>query len=365
MSKYDYLVVGSGIFGATFAQQAKERGKSVMVIDKRDHMAGNVYTKETNGVNVHVYGCHIFHSEKKDVWDYINRFVSFNNYRHKGVVNFKGKIYSFPINLMTMNQIWGVTTPDEARRKIIEETVPNEKPANMEEWCLSTIGRTLYETFIEGYSAKQWNKHPRELPATIVKRLPVRFTFNDDYFHDLTYQGIPIGGYTRMVGNMLDGIKVELGVDFSSMKDKWRDYAEKLVYCGGIDSYFDNTFGELDYRSLKWEHEHLKGDFQGHSCVNYTDAEVPFTRIVEHKHFENPDCENTVVSREYSVDWRETKDPYYPMADERNGNLYRKYRELAEKEKGVIISGRLGSYKYLDMDDTISMALKTAEKELS
>jgi UDP-galactopyranose mutase len=365
MSKYDYLVVGSGIFGATFAQQAKEKGKSVMVIDKRNHIAGNVYTKNINGVTTHVYGCHCFHSDKKDVWDYVNRFVSFNNYRHKGLVNFKGKIYSFPINLMTMSQLWGVTTPEEARRRVLEEIVPCERPTNMEDWCLSVIGRTLYETFIEGYSTKQWNKHPRELPATIVKRLPVRFTFNDDYFHDLTYQGIPIGGYTRMVENMLDGIKVELGVDFSSMKNNWKDYADKLVYCGGIDSYFDNAFGELEYRSLRWEHEHLKGDFQGHSCVNYTDAGVPFTRVVEHKHFENPECENTVVSREYSVDWKETRDPYYPMSDDKNGSLYRKYRELADNEKNVIISGRLGSYKYLDMDDTISMALKTAEKHLS
>jgi len=363
--KYDYMVVGAGIFGATFAQQAKEKGKSVLVIDKRDHIGGNVYTKNVNGVNVHAYGCHCWHTDKKEVWDYVNRFTKFNNYRHKGIVNFKGKIYSFPINLMTMSQLWGVTTPEQARSRVLEEVVPCERPTNMEEWCLSVIGRTLYETFIEGYSTKQWNKHPRDLPAAIVKRLPVRFTFNDDYFHDLTYQGIPIGGYTKMVDNMLDGIKVELGTDFASMKSNWRDYADRLVYCGGIDSYFDYEFGELEYRSLRWEHEHLKGDFQGHSCVNYTDAEVPYTRIVEHKHFENPECENTVVSREYSVDWRETKDPYYPMGDDRNGELYRKYRRLADNEKDVVISGRLGSYKYLDMDDTISMALKTAEKEMS
>jgi UDP-galactopyranose mutase len=362
--KYDYMVVGAGIFGATFAQQAKEKGKSVLVIDKRDHIGGNVYTKNVNGINVHAYGCHCWHTDKKEVWDYVNRFTKFNNYRHKGIVNFKDKIYSFPINLMTMGQIWGVTTPREAKIKMMEVIVPYIRPANMEEWCLSTIGKTLYQTFIEGYSTKQWDKHPRDLPATIVKRLPVRFTFNDDYFHDLTYQGIPIGGYTGMVENMLYGVKVELGVDFASMRDKWRKYADRLVYCGGIDSYFENTFGELEYRSLRWEHEQLEGDFQGHSCVNYTDIEVPFTRIVEHKHFENPECKNTVVSREYSVDWRETKDPYYPMGDEKNATLYRKYRDLAEKEKNVLISGRLGSYKYLDMDDTISMALKAANKEL-
>jgi UDP-galactopyranose mutase len=362
--KHDYMVVGSGIFGATFAQRAREKGKSVLVIDRRDHVAGNVYTKNVNGVTTHLYGCHIWHTDKKDVWDYVNRFISFNNYRHKGVVNFKGQMLSFPINLMTMSQLWGVRTPEEARLRVLEEIVPCERPQNMEEWCLSVIGRTLYETFIEGYSTKQWARHPRELSASIVKRLPVRYTFNDDYFHDLTYQGIPIGGYTRMVENMLDGINVELGTDFESVRKKWRDYADKLVFCGGIDNYFNYELGELEYRSLRWEHEEMRGDFQGHSCVNYTDLETKFTRIIEHKHFENPESESTVVSREYSVDWRETKDPYYPINDERNGDLYRRYRTLAEGEKDVIISGRLGSYKYLDMDDTISMALKAAEKEL-
>jgi UDP-galactopyranose mutase len=364
MSKADYLIVGSGIFGATFAQQAKEKGKSVLVIDKRSHIGGNVYTENRNGINVHKFGCHIFHSDKKDVWDYVNRFVSFNNYRHKGMVNFKGKMLSFPINLMTMSQLWGVRTPEEAKMKVEEEKVLCDNPRNMEEWCLSVIGKTLYETFIEGYSTKQWNKHPRDLSASIVKRLPVRYTFNDDYFHDLAYQGIPVGGYTKMVENMLDGVKVEIGTDFNSIRSKWRDYADKLVFCGGIDNYFNYELGELEYRSLKWEHEEMQGDFQGHSCVNYTDLDTPWTRIVEHKHFENPDLPNTIISREYSVDWRETRDPYYPINDERNSSLYRKYRDLAETEKDVIISGRLGSYKYLDMDDTISMALKTAEKEL-
>lgn len=363
--KYDYLIVGSGIFGATFAQQAKEKGKTALVVDKRSHIGGNVYTENKNGINVHFYGCHITHTDKKDIWDYMNRFVSFNNYRHKGIVNFKGKIFSFPINLMTMNQLWGVKTPEEAKRKIKEDIVPCEKPNNMEEYCLSTIGKTLYETFIEGYSTKQWNKHPKELSASIVKRLPVRYTFNDDYFHDLTYQGIPIGGYTKMVENMLDGIKVELNNDFNKMKNNWRDYANKLVYTGGIDNFYDYEYGELEYRSLKWEHQELKGDFQGHSCVNYTDLETPFTRIVEHKHFENPEVENTIISKEYSVNWQETKDPYYPINNDKNNELYQKYRNLAKKEKDVIISGRLGSYKYLDMDDTISMALKTAEKEFN
>lgn len=362
--KYDYLIVGAGIFGATFAQKAKEKGKSAMIIDKRKHIGGNVYTEEKNGISVHKYGCHIFHTDKKDVWDYVNRFISFNNYRHKGMVNFKGRMLSFPINLMTMHQLWGVCTPEEAQKKVEEEKIACVNPKNMEEWCLSVIGRTLYETFIEGYSTKQWNKHPKELSASIVKRLPVRYTFNDDYFHDLTYQGIPIGGYTKMVDNMLEGIKVELDTDFDEVRKNWDEYADKLVFCGGADNYFNYEFGELEYRSLRWEHEEMKGDFQGHSCVNYTDLNTPFTRIVEHKHFENPECENTIISKEYSVDWRETKDPYYPINDEKNTALYRRYRDLADKEKNVIISGRLGSYKYLDMDDTISMALKTAEKEL-
>jgi UDP-galactopyranose mutase len=363
--KYDYLIVGSGIFGATFAQQAKENGKSSMIIEKREHIGGNVYTKNTSGINVHVYGCHIFHTGKKDVWDYVNKFATFNNYKHKGLVNFKDKMYSFPINLMTMSQLWGVTTPAQAKNKIQEEIVPCENPKNMEEWCLSVIGKSLYETFIEGYSTKQWNKHPRELSASIVKRLPIRMTFDDDYFHDSTYQGIPIGGYTKMVENMLDEIKIELGVDFDDVRTKWKDYADKLVFCGGIDNYFKYEFGELEYRSLKWNVEEMKGDFQGHSCVNYTDIETPFTRIVEHKHFENPEAENTIISKEYSVDWKETKEPYYPINNDKNNETYQKYRNLAKNEKDVIISGRLGSYKYLDMDDTISMALKTAEKEFS
>jgi len=361
--KFDYLVVGSGIFGSTFAQQAKERGKTVMVVDKRDHIGGNVYTKNVKGINVHLYGCHIWHTNKKEVWDYVNRFVSFNNYKHKGMVNYKGKIYSFPINLMTLHQIWGVTTPEEGKKRMEQDRIIFENPKNMEEYCLSTIGKELYEIFIKGYTTKQWNKEPKELPASIVKRLPVRFRFDDDYFLNSRYQGIPIGGYTRMVENMLDGVKIEIGTDFSEIKNNWRDYANKLVYTGGIDNFYDYQFGELEYRSLKWEVQELKGDFQGHSCINYTSLDVPFTRITEHKHFEDPENENTIISKEFSVDWQETKDPYYPINNDKNNELYQKYRNLAKNEKDVIISGRLGSYKYLDMDDTISMALKTVERE--
>ena len=362
--KYDYVVVGSGIFGATFAQRANYKGKKVLVIEKRDHIGGNVYTKKVNGVTMHVYGCHCFHTNKKDVWDYVNKFIKFNNYKYKGIVNHKGKIYSFPINLMTLYQLWGVTNPNDARKKIDEEKIYFENPKNMEEYCLSTIGKTLYQTFIEGYSTKQWNSHPRDLPSSIVKRLPIRLTFNDDYFHNSQYQGIPIGGYTKMVENMLDGVDIQLDTDFSSIKD-WKKYANKLVYTGGIDNFYNYTYGELEYRSLRWEHEELEGDYQGHSCINYTDIETPFTRIVEHKHFENPDSKNTIISKEYSVDWKETKDPYYPINNDKNNDLYQKYRSLAKNEKDVIISGRLGSYKYLDMDDTIAMALKVADKELN
>jgi UDP-galactopyranose mutase len=363
--RYDYLIVGSGLFGATFAQQATEKGKKVLILDKRDHLGGNIHTANIRGINVHSYGSHIFHTNKEDVWNYINRFSKFNSYRHKGVVNYKSKIYSFPINLMTMNQIWGVTNPNEAKALVAKDIVAYSNPQNMEEWCLATIGKTLYHIFIEGYSTKQWGKHPRELAANVVKRLPVRYTFNDDYFHDSKYQGIPIGGYTKIIQNMTQDAKIELGSDFGSIKNKWRDYADNLIYTGSIDSYFDYVFGELEYRSLKWDHEEKSGDYQGHSCVNYTDIETPFTRIIEHKHFEQLESHNTIISKEFSVDWQETKEPYYPINDEKNNNIYQKYRLLAKEEKNVTISGRLGSYKYIDMDDTISMALKVADKHFN
>lgn len=362
-NKYDYLIVGCGLFGSTFANRLRDNNKKVLLIDKRPQIAGNVYTENINGVNVHKFGCHIFHTNKKDVWDYVNQFAKFNNYKHKGVVNYKGKIYSFPINLMTMCQMWGISTPQEAKKIIEEDKVHFENPQNMEEWCLTNIGKQLYETFIKEYSRKQWNEDPKKLSASIIKRLPVRFTFDDDYFHDSTYQGIPIGGYTNLVSNMISGIPVELGMDFATIKDKWKDYADNLVYCGGIDSYFNYCYGELEYRSLTWENKELKTDFQGCSVVNYTDEASKFTRIIEHKHFENPNMLNTVISYEYPADWKETKDPYYPINNEKNSSLYQKYRLLAKKEKNVIISGRLGSYKYIDMDDTISLALSLSEKE--
>jgi len=286
MKKFDYLIVGCGLFGATFAQKALEKNKKVLIVDKRSHVGGNIYTKNIKGINVHQYGPHIFHTNKQEVWNYLNKFVKFNDYKHKGIVNYKNKIYSFPINLMTISQIWGITSPKEAKEKIEKDKIIFKNPKNMEEWCLSNIGKTLYEIFIKGYSKKQWNTDPKNLPACIVKRLPIRMNFNDDYFHDSLYQGIPIGGYTLMIENMLDNVKVELESDFNKIKNKWRNYAKNLVYTGGIDDFYNYEFGDLEYRSLRWEHNEQKGDFQGHSCVNYTDENIPFTRIIEHKHFE-------------------------------------------------------------------------------
>lgn len=357
MAKYDYLIVGSGLFGSVFAQQAKQNKKKVLVIEKRNHVGGNIYTENISGINVHKYGCHIFHTNKKNVWDYVNQFVEFNKYRHKGIVNYKGKIYSFPINLMTLCQVWNVSSPQEAKQKMDEDKIHISHPNNMEEWCLANIGKKLYKIFIKDYTKKQWGRNPKELPASIVKRIPIRLNFDDNYFHDFLYQGIPIGGYTKLINNMLEGIKVETNTDFSQIKN-WGRYAKNLIFCGGIDSYFNHVFGELEYRSLKWDHCEFDGDYQGTTVVNYTDFSTPFTRIIEHKHFENSNHPNSIVSKEYSVDWRETKDPYYPITNEKNNALYNKYKSLAKKEKNVKISGRLGSYKYLDMDDTISMSLR-------
>lgn len=362
MKKFDYLIVGCGLFGSTFAQQAQENNKKVLIIDKRSHIAGNIYTKNIDGINVHQYGPHIFHTNKVEVWNYLNKFTKFNNYKHKGIVNYKNKIYSFPINLMTISQVWGITNPKEAKEKIEKDKIFFKNPKNMEEWCLSNIGKTLYEIFIKGYSKKQWNTDPINLPSSIIKRLPIRMTFDDDYFHDSKYQGIPIGGYTQMVQNMLEGVKVDLEVDFKKIKNKWKQYAKNLVYTGGIDDFYDYEFGELEYRSLKWENEKKEGDHQGHSCVNYTDVNTPFTRIIEHKHFENKTSQNTIVSKEYSINWKEIKDPYYPINNDKNNFLYKKYKKLSKKEKNITISGRLGSYKYLDMDDIVAMSLKHCQK---
>lgn len=358
--KYDYLICGSGLVGSIFARKMTDANKKVLIIEKRNHVAGNCFTEKKNGIDVHKYGCHIFHTNKKDVWDYLNQFAKFNNYKHKGIVNYKNKIFSFPINLMTFCQLWGIVSPNEAIEKINSDKVIFENPINLEEWCLSNVGKEIYEVFIKNYTKKQWNCDPKCLPSSIIKRIPIRFTFNDDYFHDSTYQGIPTEGYTQMVGNITDNVQVELGIDLFDID--WKKYAEKLIYCGPIDQFYNYEFGKLQYRSLSWEHKELSGDFQGTSVVNYTDEETKFTRIIEHKHFNMTVNDKTIISYEYPKDLNETNEPYYPINNEKNNNLYQKYKGIGENN--IIFTGRLGTYKYIDMDDAVSMAFKLAEKEL-
>ncbi|MCH5298565.1 MAG: UDP-galactopyranose mutase [Ruminococcus sp.] len=369
--KYDYLVVGSGLFGAVFAQQAKERGKSVLVIDKRPNIAGNVYTEKIEGINVHKYGAHIFHTNNKRVWDYVTKFAEFNRFTNSPVANFKGELYSMPFNMYTFNKMWGVVTPDEAKAKIDEQRAEIKgEPKNLEEQAISLVGRDIYEKLIKGYTEKQWGRDCKDLPAFIIKRLPVRLTYDNNYFNAL-YQGIPMGGYTKMVGNMLDGIEVRLGVDYLENKDEFDKLADKVLYTGAIDAYFGYSLGNLEYRSVRFENEVLDTpNFQGNAAVNYTDRETPWTRIIEHKWFEfgkdeeGNDLEKTVISREYSSEWKPGDEPYYPVNDEKNGALYEQYKKLSENEKNVIFGGRLGEYKYYDMDAVIASALDMCEKEL-
>ena len=370
--KYDYLVVGAGLYGAVFAQKAKEAGKSVLVIDKRDNIAGNVYTKEMEGIHVHIYGAHIFHTNNKEVWDYITRFAEFNRFTNSPVANYKGELYSLPFNMYTFNKMWGVITPEEAAEKIEEQkkAAGITEPKNLEEQAISLVGTDIYEKLVKGYTEKQWGRPCHELPAFIIKRLPVRLTFDNNYFNAL-YQGIPVGGYTKMVANLLDGIEVRLGVDYLENKEELDALADKVVYTGAIDAYFDYKLGALEYRSVRFETEVLdKPNFQGNAAVNYTDSESPYTRIIEHKWFEfgkdadGNDLPKTVISREYSSEWKLGDEPYYPVNDEKNGALYAQYKELAEKEEGIIFGGRLGEYKYYDMDAVIASALVMADREL-
>jgi UDP-galactopyranose mutase len=358
--KYDYLICGSGLVGSVFARKMTDAKKKVLIVEKRNHIAGNCYTEKINNINVHMYGCHIFHTNKKNVWDYVNQFSEFNDYKHKGIVNYKNKIFSFPLNMMTFCQLWGITSPQEAIEKINSDKVIFENPKNLEEWCLSNVGKEIYEKFIKHYTEKQWNCDPKYLPSSIIKRIPVRFTFNDDYFHDSIYQGIPVNGYTKLVENIVDGIKVELETDL--FKIDWKKYANKLIYCGPIDQFYNYEFGKLDYRSLTWEHKELSGDFQGTSVVNYTDNQSKFTRIIEHKYFDKIENKNTIISYEYPKNLNETNEPYYPINNELNNSLYQKYKKI--NNDSVVFTGRLGTYKYIDMDDAISMAIKLAEKEL-
>ncbi len=365
--KCDYLVVGAGLYGAVFAQEAKRAGKRVLVIDKRDHIAGNVYTEEVEGINVHKYGAHIFHTNNKKVWEYITQFAEFNRFTNSPVANYKGELYSLPFNMYTFNKMWGVVTPQEAAAKIEEQKAAAgiTEPKNLEEQAISLVGTDIYEKLVKGYTEKQWGRPCNELPAFIIKRLPVRLTFDNNYFNAL-YQGIPMGGYTKMVENLLDGIEVRLGVDYLENKAEYDGLAEKVVYTGAIDAYFDYKLGALEYRSVRFENEVLDvPNFQGNAAVNYTDAETPWTRIIEHKWFEFGNQPKTVISREYSSEWKLGDEPYYPVNDEKNGNLYTEYKKLAEKEENIIFGGRLGEYKYYDMDAVIDSALNMSEKELA
>lgn len=368
---YDYLIVGAGLYGAVFAREAVKAGKKVLVIDKRPNIAGNVYTEETEGIHVHKYGAHIFHTNNKTVWDYVTQFAEFNRFTNSPVANYKGELYSLPFNMYTFNKMWGVTTPEEAAAKIEEQRREiTGEPKNLEEQAISLVGRDIYEKLIKGYTEKQWGRDCAELPAFIIKRLPVRLTFDNNYFNAL-YQGIPVGGYTKMVANMLEGIEVRLNTDYLVHKAELDALAEKVVYTGPIDAYFGFSLGTLEYRSVRFENETLDiPNFQGNAAVNYTDREVPWTRIIEHKWFEFGRDENgnelpkTVISREYSSEWKPGDEPYYPVNDEKNSALYAQYKKLAEQEQHVIFGGRLGEYKYYDMDAVIASALDMAAVQL-
>ena len=368
---YDYLVVGAGLFGAVFAHEAKKNGKSVLVIDKRPNIAGNIYTEKVEGINFHKYGAHIFHTNDTGVWNYITQFATFNRFTNSPVANYKGELYSMPFNMYTFNKMRGVVTPEEAAEKIEEQKSKiTGEPKNLEEQAISLVGRDIYEKLVKGYTEKQWGRDCKELPAFIIKRLPVRLTFDNNYFNAL-YQGIPVGGYTKMVENMLDGIEVRLNVDFLKEREKYEALADRIIYTGAIDAYFDYALGNLEYRSVRFENEILDiPNFQGNAAVNYTDRETPWTRIIEHKWFEfgkdeaGNDLPKTVISKEYSSEWKPGDEPYYPVNDEKNNKLYQEYKKMSEKEEKVIFGGRLGEYKYYDMDVTIRSALNLAESLL-
>ncbi len=363
MAHYDYLVVGSGLYGATFTQQARQHGKSVLVIDRRPNIAGNVYTEEIEGINVHKYGAHIFHTNNKEVWDYVNNFAVFNRFTNSPVANYHGELYSLPFNMYTFNKMWGVVTPQEAADKIEEQRREiTREPENLEEQAISLVGRDIYERLIKGYTEKQWGRPCDQLPAFIIKRLPVRLTFDNNYFNAL-YQGIPMGGYTKLVQNMLGDVEVRLGEDYLSDKKSFDALADKVIYTGAIDEYFGYRLGALEYRSVRFETEVLDiPNFQGNAAVNYTDRETPWTRIIEHKWFEFGEQPKTVVSREYSSEWKPGDEPYYPVNDARNSLLYSEYKKLAEEEGSVIFGGRLGEYKYYDMDAVIASSLELCKK---
>ncbi len=361
---YDFLIVGSGLFGAVFAHEATKKGKKCLVIDKREHIGGNVYTQEIEGINVHKYGAHIFHTNKKDIWEYVNRFARFNRYTNSPVAVYKDEIYNLPFNMNTFSRLWNIKTPAEAK-EIIEKqrsVLGGKEPQNLEQQAISLVGTDIYRKLIEGYTQKQWGKNPSELPSFIIKRLPVRYTYDNNYFND-DYQGIPIGGYTQIVEKMLEGCDVWLNTDFFEERERFMNIADKILFTGAIDAFYDYCYGELEYRSLKFETEVLDTDnYQGNAVINYTDIEVPYTRIIEHKHFEFLESPKTVITKEYSASWTRGEEMFYPVNDDGNNNLYQKYYELSQKETKVIFGGRLGLYKYLDMHVIIEKALETASE---
>ncbi len=366
MAKYDYLIVGSGLFGSVFAYEAGRKEKKCLVIDKRPHIGGNIYTENVEGINVHKYGAHIFHTNDKKIWDYVNQFAQFNRYTNSPIARYKDEVYNLPFNMNTFNKLWGVFTPEEAKAKITEELtdVKIDEPKNLEEQAIKLIGKTIYEKLVKGYTEKQWGMKATELPPFIIKRLPVRFTYDNNYFND-SYQGIPIGGYTQIIEKMLANAEVRLNCDFFENRKELENIANKIIFTGQIDKYYNYQFGELNYRSVRFETETLDiENYQGNAVVNYTEYEVPYTRIIEHKHFEFGTQPKTVISREYSDTWTCDKEPYYPINNEKNNALYQKYAELASSEKNVIFGGRLGQYKYYDMHLVIAEALKLCEKEL-
>ena len=363
--KYDYLIVGAGPFGAVFAYEAKKRGKRVLVIDKRSHTGGNMYCEKVEGINVHKYGAHIFHTSNKEVWDYVNQFCTFNNYINSPIANYKGEIYNLPFNMNTFNKLWGVVTPQEAKEKIENQVKESNitEPKNLEEQAISLVGKDIYEKLIKGYTEKQWGRRCTELPAFIIKRLPVRYTYDNNYFND-KYQGIPEGGYNVIFDKLLKGIDVELNVDFFDKKGELLQKADKIVFTGMIDQYFDYQYGVLEYRSLRFEHEILdEENHQGNAVVNYNEREVPYTRIIEHKHFEFGKQPKTVITREYPAEWKQGDEPYYPVNNEKNAEIFKKYQELAEKEKNVIFGGRLADYRYYDMHHVFERALAVVKEE--
>ena len=370
MKPYDYLIVGSGLFGSTFACLAHRHGKKCLVIDKRLHLGGNVYCEQIEGINVHKYGAHIFHTSDKEVWKFVNSIVEFNRYTNSPVANYKGQLYNLPFNMNTFYQMWGVTTPAEAQARIDLQkaeavaALQGREPANLEEQALSLVGKDIYEKLIKGYTEKQWGRKCTELPAFIIRRLPVRLVFDNNYFND-KYQGIPIGGYNKLIEGLLEGIETKTNVDFFADRSHWESLTDKVVFTGKIDEYYDYRFGKLEYRTVRFEEEVLDTpNYQGNAVVNYTEREVPYTRVIEHKHFEMfgaevYQCPKTVISKEYSTEWKEGMEPYYPVNDERNTNLYRQYKELADKEANVIFGGRLAEYRYYDMHQIIDICLKT------